>query len=317
MIVGAGWGTRDIIRKNDCTILYIFAWTQGRGEDGSLVMVQKKGSRRKKAPRVILYCGSDPSARDGQLFFLDLFWKLMAAGREKGYEIFPVMDGRSGPQLGTPPAEVQAMLKDGKADGIIGIMLFQSMLDWIRESGLPHVALFEGRGTELVNFDYLKFIDLVFDRFAELDCQSIGMMLPNHLANADRMEHMDKAAARTGLKINYEWILVSMKNGEFDGYSRFCSLWGMKQKPDGLAIFPDITARGAVTAMLEKNVKVPGKIKLILHRNAQTPYPVPFACDWVENSTASMTAALWSQLEAQWRGDVLREISVPFSLVKG
>lgn len=275
------------------------------------------GSPSRGRKRVILYCGGDPATRDNSFFFLNLFWKLMMRGREKGFEMVPVMDGRPLSQLDSMPDDVAALLESGDIDGIIGIMLFQSMVAWMEESGLPHAVLFPGPAANHLGFDISQMIDISFTRLAELGCTSVGLMIPNVLADAELMEHMEEAGRRLRLKLELEWILVSRNSREISGYNYFFSLWELKSRPDGLVVFPDVTARGVVTAALEKNVKAPAELKLILHRNEEIPYPSPIMCDWLENSGAAMTDAMIGQLETQWEGGKLEIKRVPFRLIKG
>ena len=283
-------------------------------------MTEKKARRAgngAKRKRVILYCGADPSRRENSLFYLNLFWKLTMLGRERGIEMIPVMDGRPESQLEIIPDEVAALTSGGGIDGIVGIMLFEAMTGWMKESGLPFAVLLCGTAARHVDFDYRKMIDVSFARLAEQGCRSVGLMMPSHVTGADLLEYIDGRAEALGLELNYEWILVSLKSRELSGYTSFRSLWDLKDHPDGLVVFPDVTARGVVTAILEKNVRVPSELKLVLHRNEASPYAVPVPCDWVENSGSDLAEALLRQLEAQWEGKALRKRLVPFRLVRG
>ncbi len=270
-----------------------------------------------RARRVILYCGGDPAQSAHSFFFLSLVWKLMMEGKRRGLEIVPVMDSRPPNRLDSMPQEVSALLEKRGIDGIIGVMLYETMVEWIASTGLPYSALFGGNPPNHLSFDDPQMIDLAFARLSELGCKSAGLMVPMQVATADVLEHVEEAARRFGMEVNYESILVSRNSRELGGYSDFLSLWGMPKRPEGLIVFPDVTARGVLTAILERGVKVPEELKLILHRNAEAPYSAPVPCDWVENSGGAMAEALVDQLEAQWEGREPKKIRVPFRLVAG
>lgn len=274
-------------------------------------------SEEAKKRRVILYCGTDPAKRENSFFYLNLVWKMTMLGRERGIEILPIMDSRPVDVLDMMPVEVSRILENKGAEGIVGIMLYESMTAWMEDSGLPYSALFSGSQANRVDFDYRQMIELAFARLGKQGCRSVGLMIPSHLATSPLLERMDECASASGLKVNYEWVLVSRQSQELNGYNHFCSLWDLKGRPDGLVVFPDVTARGVVTAIVEKNVRVPEDLKLILHRNEEGGYSVPVRCDWLENSGAMMAQALIGVVENQWEGKALKKLLVPFKLVHG
>ncbi len=65
-----------------------------------------------------------------------------------------VMDNRVTNMRDNPPKEVTSILETGEVDGIIGMMLFESMIGWMEASGLPHTVLYDCTQTNRVNFDY-------------------------------------------------------------------------------------------------------------------------------------------------------------------
>lgn len=273
-------------------------------------------SKSKKHRRVVLYCGSDPKSDPTSYFFLTLFWRVLTLGREKGIEMIPVINTRSVNQKRLRPPEVTQAMKDRGVDGIIGMLLFESMTEWMDRDEIPYAVLSANNPNDVVP-DYFGMIDIAFSRLAELGCKSVGLMLPSSLTNASMLEHMQREAEKLGITVNYEWIIVSRQSQEISGYNHFHSLWDLPVRPDGLVIFPDITARGVVSAVVEKRVQVPKDLKLVLHRNAENPYVVPFPCDWLENSVEPLAEALFRKLEAQWEGVPPTNDQIAFQLVKG
>jgi DNA-binding LacI/PurR family transcriptional regulator len=241
---------------------------------------------------------------------------VLTLGREKGIEMIPVINTSSVNQKRLRPPEVTQAMKDQAVDGIIGMLLFESMTEWMDRDGIPYAVLSANNRNDVVP-DYFGMIDIAFSRLAELGCKSVGLMLPSSLTNASLLEHMQLESEKLGIKVNYEWIIVSRQSQEISGYNHFLSLWDLPVRPDGLVIFPDITARGVVSAVVEKRVQVPKELKLVLHRNAENPYVVPVPCDWLENSVEPLAEALFRKLEAQWSGQAPTNDQIAFRLVKG
>ncbi len=266
--------------------------------------------------RVILYSGGDPKTKDPTFYYLNLFWSLLTLGQEKKVKMIPLIDRRPENQRILRPALFDKILEDGAVDGIIGIKLYDKMTDWMQEAGVPFSAA-TGSSTTFVDMDYRQLITDSFHRLAELGCRSVGLMLPQYMTSADFLEHVAGVAESVNLEVKYEWILVSCKSQELRGYNHFSSLWELEQRPEGLVVFPDLVAHGVVSVILEKQIKVPEEIKLILHRNAESPYAVPLRCDWVENSTDDLAQALFQNMEALWAGKPMERIRIPFRLVKG
>lgn len=280
--------------------------------DGSMAAA----SRTPGLKRVIIYVGSDPK-RDGSMFFLNLFWCLMTLGQKAGMEMIPIIDLRAPSQGLLPPPELARIRAQGEVDGLIAFMVYPTMTEWMRESGLPWTALCEGKNAHFIGFDYTQMISTGFKRLAELGCASAGLMVPAGFTDAAFLEQVDSISEAVGIQVNYEWILASRQSQELSGYEHLCALWQMSYRPKGLLVFPDLAARGVVSALLEKRVRVPDDLRLILHRNAESPYVVPMPCDWLEVSVDGVAKALIKNLQGHWSGGAMGQIKLTFQLVKG
>ena len=266
--------------------------------------------------RVILYIGGDPK-RDNSMFYLNLFWCLMTLGPQRGVEMIPVIDQRPGPMGVVMPPEVERIQREGGADGLIGFMIYPAMTAWMEESGLPWTVFCEGNKDRHVELDYTGMVRDSLTRLVELGCKTAGLMIPPNLPTASFLEQVDAISKNLGITVNYEWILVSREGQEQSGYEQLGAMWELKQRPEGLVVFPDRMARGVVSAILEKRIQVPGELRLVLHRNAELPYVVPMPCDWIEVSVSGIATALMDNLEAHWAGRPMPNKALPLRLVKG
>jgi len=270
----------------------------------------------KSGRRVILYIGADPK-RDGSMFYLNLFWCLMTIGQQHGVEMIPVIDLRPSSQNSLPPPDIARIRSEGPVDGLVGFMVHPAMTVWMEETGLPWTVHAAGKSTHYVDFDYSEMVRVSLRRLADLGCKSAGLMVPSYWPDAAFLEDVDAVSQETGVAVNYEWILVSRESQEVSGYAHLSSLWDMKNRPEGLIVFPDRAARGVVSAILEKRIQVPGELRLILHRNAESPYVVPLPCDWIEVSVNAVASALLDNLKTVWAGAPMRRQRLQLNLVKG
>lgn len=266
--------------------------------------------------RVIVYVGSDPK-RDASMFYLNLFWCLMKQGQEQGIEMVPVIDTRPASQVVLEPPEVARIRRDGPVDGVIGFMMYPAMTTWMKESGLPWVVHCLGNEPGFVDFDHKAMLRDSLVRLAQLGCKTAGLMIPSDFTKAEMLEHLENVSAETGVAVNYEWILTFRDTQEQTGYAHLCALWDAKTRPDGLVVYPDRAARGVLSAIMEKRVRVPGELRLILHRNAESPYVSPVPCDWMEVSVAALADLLIDTLRDRWAGRTPSVRNMRMKLVKG
>ena len=266
--------------------------------------------------RVVIYVGADPK-RDPSMFYLNLLWSLMAQGQARGWEMVPMVELRSHAMSVLPPPELARLAAQRPVDGIVGFMVFESVAQWLDETGVPWTAMLGGKRGNYVDLDYDGMIRTGLARLAELGCKTAGLIIPAMHTSAKRLEWIDAEAERLGIVINYEWILATRESQELSGYTDMGALWTLKHRPEGLLVFPDRTARGVVSAILEKQIRVPEDLKLILHRNAESAYMVPMTCDWMEVRVGEIAGSLLDGLEDSWAGRPLKRRSLPLRLIKG
>lgn len=266
--------------------------------------------------RVVVYSGADPRLSHNSLFYLHLFWAVIMQGRELGYEMIPIIDTRPEKRRIGPPQEFLKAQEQGEIHGYVAIMIYESMVTWIKESGAPYALLGSGQKDRALVFKYHEIVERSIERAAELGCKTMGLLMPSDFAGANVLDMVDQRSEELGVTIKYEWIIASREAMEVRGYRQFESLWDLSSRPQALMIFPDVTARGVVSAIVERRIKVPEELKLILHRNVEAPYTVPFPCDWFEISVEPLAAALMRILQRQWDGLDAPLEPVHFNLVK-
>ncbi|MEI6424241.1 MAG: substrate-binding domain-containing protein, partial [Lentisphaerota bacterium] len=197
-------------------------------------------------------------------------------------------------------------------------------VSWLRR--LPGPKSFVATVPEFkpVGTDDGQMLELALSRLRERGCRSIGMISAVY-PHKDPFHRYFKIYERfrdlisdLGLKTNDKWILTPAEDGlqqfERHGYDAFRRLWGMPERPDGLFVFPDTTARGVMTAALELGARVPDDLKIVFHRNSGVEWFCPLAVDWVEVDTAQWAAEMIGQIRKQVAGEEFAEVNLPFRL---
>ncbi len=214
--------------------------------------------------------------------------------------------------------EVQALLVAG-CDHV--------SLPWLRQ--LPTTAAFSASGSmpNRVSCDFVHLLRLSLGRLRERGCRTIGMICPMqnspHLLPAayERQFYRDfiEVLGEAGLKTRDAWMAVPdtwHKNIEEYGYRQFKNIRRQTERPDGILVYPDVTARGVMAAALELGVRVPEDMHMVFHRNRGVDWFCPLSVDWVESDTARWAAEMIGQVRQQKAGEAVSERSVDFRMVK-
>ncbi len=99
-------------------------------------------------------------------------------------------------------------------------------------------------------------------------------------------------------------------------YSRFKQLWNSKERPEGIIIYSDAIARGAVMAMLELGVKVPEEAKIVIHHTSEVDFICPLELTFLEFSVKSLAEAFLNQIHRQMRAEPTPPLHVPIVSLK-
>jgi DNA-binding LacI/PurR family transcriptional regulator len=128
------------------------------------------------------------------------------------------------------------------------------------------------------------------------------------------------AAREHRLETRDEWVLSPAKtSSEFDaehfGFDAFNALWSQEQKPQAVVVYTDVAARGVVMAAVQRQVRIPHDLHLVLHRNREVRMLCPVPAMFIDTLISEVAQALAEQLEASCRGEQLRQRAIPLCLV--
>jgi LacI family transcriptional regulator len=197
------------------------------------------------------------------LFTSDLVLGIGSAGRASNYEmlVYSLADADN-----RPPGAIIELLRQ-IVDGLIVILPFQSdYLATLSEANLPIVTIDEGYDLPFpkIMADNYQGARLAIEHLADLGHRRIGFISGNEgLASArDRARAFYDMQAQLGL--DRDPALVAPGNFmQQGGFSAATSLMRLSNPPTAIFAANDISAVGALAAMRDAGMEVPGDISLV------------------------------------------------------
>jgi DNA-binding LacI/PurR family transcriptional regulator len=278
--------------------------------------------------RVGVYYPNESFLNAEHAFSCKLLFELARLLRAEGVGISTWMDPRPREeQRRSWPVLVEAV-RERKIHALVVTATNWEYIRWLRHLAVPTAIMTSGNVPDQVAYDFGQFGALVLDALVRQGCKSVGLIALKGpgFTNPDGSKHMDTIfyqdfvdrATDLGLRIRNEWMRYSMQEiypmsyHEQFGYEQFLALWSQPDRPEGLVVWPDTVAKGVILAVKKLGVDVPGSLKLVLHRNRGIPVFCPVPASFVESDAAEGAAALWKQVQRQFRGEAPKPIIIPF-----
>jgi len=218
---------------------------------------------------------------------------------------------------------VKRALERREVQALIVPLMYGTNKEWLQVSGVPTAALgftLEGLKTTIKTSTH-QAITQGLRYMKKQGCRSVGMISGLHVRK-DRhvpdavFEFYDEfmaAARRLGLKVKNNWVLAPdapTDRPEVYGYEQFNKLWEQAERPEGLVVFPDLVARGVLTAVLAQGVKVPTDLQLLLHTNSEIPYPCPVPAAQFTMKVEEVADELIGMIRRQFEGQEVTPVIV-------
>lgn len=259
-------------------------------------------------------------------FYRELQKELFRELQQQGGRPMLWIDVRPKEEQTEPLSEIVSAIQHREVQGMIGGLLNEVDIKWISQLKVPISAFSTGNLPSSVNIDLSNFFELGFQELQRKGCRSLAIIYPKTMpeiikaaGNSAFVKNLPESAARYGLRLTPAWMRippVDVDNGEFEafGYRQFKEIWSQTEHPDGLLVFPDVVARGVVTAILETGVSVPEQLKLVMHRNVGVSFLNPLPTSWLVASVRQVALTLVEQLRRQIEGKGVRPISLPMAI---
>lgn len=161
-----------------------------------------------------------------------------------------------------------------------------------------------------VMYNGAQFWDLSLRALAAQGCRSVGLIAAIDPKHPEELETFVRVAGELKLQIRNEWMLTPRKGqpwgrrpSEQTGHEKFGEFWSLRERPDGLVVFPDAIAAGVVYGLMEKRVAMPGELKVVMHKDTEVEMFCPVPVTFVTTSAKQTAHGLIEQILKQIRGE--------------
>lgn len=275
--------------------------------EGLLVRRQRTGTfiaeTTQQIKAVGIYFGASFLRLEHGAFYQTLYATLCDHFESKGITVHLFMDSRAVAQKGTPFKPLMNAIRSSEVGAVIGSMLTEEQVAWLDRLTIP-VSLFTiSAGVHPNVFIGMEaFLKGSLARLKARKCRSVALIggtgLPGFNSFAD-------LAKEFGMKSRPEWVFerhTFPEHFEEFGFESFIKIWSGQHKPDGLIIYPDNIAQGVIMAILQKGIRVPEELKLVIHCNEEIFFFCPLPADWQVVKITKLVEMFWKHLCAQASG---------------
>jgi len=259
--------------------------------EGLLVRKQRTGTfvseNDRKIKAVAIFFGANFLRESG--FYPALYGTLCDYLEHMGIAVHLFIDSRPSSQQGTPFTPLMDAIKRSEVHCVIGAMLIPNLVQWLNRLPVP-VCLFGSENASVRPCDD-RLIQTGLLRLKERGCRSVGIIGPTQNLNLK---------AQSNLEIRPEWVKQSCLPAKFEefGYDALRQIWSCPSRPDGLIIYPDSLAKGAIMGIMEQHIRVPEELKLVIHCNEEIYFLCPLPADWQVVRISKIVEDLWHKLQS-------------------
>ncbi|MFA6960929.1 MAG: GntR family transcriptional regulator [Opitutaceae bacterium] len=277
---------------------------------GTFVAEPPKGLQR------IAYYHRPSSPRQFSSFERTILTEINRIGHAKGFVVEVISDMRK-PEVSAvePHPELSRHARSRWIQGVVSASLSPEEVKWFNSLPIPHATISTLNQPHTFNWVREDLVGLAVRQLAARGCKKIGMIAPLLMHEDPKADSYQlgfyngirSALAKLGLAFNPDWLVgipsLSKQVEEMGltafGFQAFNQLWDQAEKPDGLFIYPDTLANGALMALGMRSVSVPDQLKLVLHTNAEFPLFCPFPADRLVVKAADAADALIAHIRSQ------------------
>jgi DNA-binding LacI/PurR family transcriptional regulator len=222
------------------------------------------------------------------------------------------MDSRPGLELGKPLPQLEQAVRNGEVQQILVLQADYHSFKWLMDLGIPLVAQSYHPDVASVITDLPAMIRAGVCQLKKRGCRKVAMissMTSNPLAPwrkrapdifADECSNLGLDYEKQHLIFPYDSVLHSRASY---GVHMFNWLWESKNRPDGILLHPDSMSPGVINAVLSLQIPVPEKLKIVMTRNRELPFFLPFPVDVLDFSIEEQADQLIELLYSKMRGD--------------
>ncbi|MBI4025861.1 MAG: GntR family transcriptional regulator [Verrucomicrobia bacterium] len=316
--------TRELAETWGMPLPTVHAALAALNKDGLLVRQHGRGTfvrrREERLTWVGIYYPEKLFVEGGSQFVRSVHSQLKRVLDELKIQTNVWLDPRGDEEQGKPWPVLVSAAQRRKIQALILPQTDWPHLRWTNKLPIPVASFSTANLPNTVHLDLPRFAELSLRRLAEQGCRSVGLIAPICPDSFEPggnphdyflfIKYFLRIAGELGLKIRNKWMRLTKHEHEMRGqsyvtygYRQFHNLWQQVERPSGLVVSDDVTAQGAVMAILEKQVNVPGELKLVFDKNENINLPCPVPVSHLVASEREIAQALIKQVQRQFRGE--------------
>lgn len=305
-------------------------------KEGLLVRTRRVGTfiaepPKKKLERLAFYY----QAEEGKFneFGRALLAEITDLGHKQGFAVEVFGDTRKlALSEERPPDDLSRHARTRWVQGLVAPGVPPERVRWMESIPIPFATLSSNSYPHSLNWDRREMARAAIRQLVARGCKKIGVvtcLLAHDHPDADSYQlglwrGLKEALEEAGLEICPE-RLIGIDSPQTDlqrdhastGYE-FCDhLWRNlppDKRPDGLFIYPDSMAVGAILALSMHSVRIPEDLHIVLHTNAEFPVFCPFPADRLVVRVKDAAAALVGHIRDQLAGRTTPDRTLPVYL---
>ena len=273
-----------------------------------------------------IYCSSSLLDEWEYAFYRELCRQLQQQLGDDGIRTVLHLDMRPAEEKRTPLPELAEAVDNRHIQALFVVLTDDASTPWLRELPVTTSSVCYDPALNPVGFDGDQMLRLALERLREQGCETIGAISAIEVPRNPLHPHFRfyktfvSTIADLGLRTRDDWVITPpahVPNHEQYGYESCKALWRQAERPDGILVYPDTSARGTVMALLEFGVRVPEELKLVCHRNTGVDWSCPLPVDWVVSDVSRWAATMVEQVQCQKRGESIEPVHLTYELRTG
>jgi DNA-binding LacI/PurR family transcriptional regulator len=276
--------------------------------------------REERLTKVCVYEVGDLTGDGGSPFQLAMLTELRKELLAQGMEPDVWMDPRPEQEKQQPWDALVRAAQQRRIHAVIMPVTGWPQLNWVSKLPVPSAFLSSAQRPNTVHLDLPRMAELCVNALAGQGCRSVGLITSAPQDAVDESgdvheyvgyhQRLHEAIADCGLRVEKAWIrsprpdnVLGLSGQEQFGYEQFHALWNLPERPEGLIVDVDTMSQGVVKAMLERQVRVPDQLRVVLSKNKHVDFFCPLPVTWCVTDETALVRALIESVQKQFRGE--------------
>lgn len=297
-------------------------------KEGLIVRTRKRGTfvagRSTKLTHIAVYLSGDIWHLPAATMRRTLVAMLVSELEKRRIVADMWIDPRPAAEQDKPWPEMVAAADQRRFGAIVMTSSTPEQQRWLARLPVPSTGLTRRPARNFVTIDFSGAERLAVSELAKQGCRSVGMVCAVPILESEQanrfshisMEQFRRVALEAGMECRDEWFQIPARaqiveaDAEQFGYTRMKRLLAMQPRPDGVLVFHDLVARGALMAVMKSKLSVPEELKLVLYRNVETGLFCPAAAAFLDVRIADIASAMVDSVLAQLKGEETEAITI-------